>query len=258
MIQPHFQRNVPYLFSGFTLVELLVVVAIIAIIAAMLLPAVKSVRESARSIECQNNQRQLSLALILYAEQEDGRLPSSYDSNFVPAKTWMEFIAQDSEIAYGSTISKTSKVYFCPSTDRARGQGGYTGLNIDYGANKYLMPIIYAALPPPSSISRYGLPLVGISQSSSAVLIGESAGILGWQDADFRMPASAFMTTGFPTTGPLPLSYPAPRHPRPSSASQQMGQYWIATMADGHGERISVSDPRLSTLDGIVSIFQRP
>lgn len=256
MTQRHYQRNDPYSISGFTLIELLVVIAVIAVLAAMLLPALKSVRESARSIECQNNQRQLTLALISYAEQEDGRLPSSYDSNFVPAKTWMDFIMQDSEIAYNINLSKTSKQYFCPSTGRARGLGvAYTGLNVDYGANKYLMPIIYAAL---GNKSTYGMALVGISKSSSAVLIGESAGLLGWQDSDFRMPASAFMTTGIPTTGPLPLSYPAPRHPCPSGVSQQMGQYWIATMADGHGERISVVDPLLSTQAGRVSIFQRP
>ena len=62
--------------GGFTLVELLAVIGIIALLMALLLPAVQSVRESARRVQCSNNLKQLSLGLLHY-ESSQGAFPPS-------------------------------------------------------------------------------------------------------------------------------------------------------------------------------------
>lgn len=74
---------------GFTLIELLVVIAIIAILAAILFPVFAKAREKARQTQCTSNQRQIVLAALMWAQENDEKMPTSdvfWSAVGVPAK----------------------------------------------------------------------------------------------------------------------------------------------------------------------------
>jgi prepilin-type N-terminal cleavage/methylation domain-containing protein len=131
--------------SGFTLVELLVVITIIGVLAALIVPAVSSALETARRNTCNNNLSQIGLGAFSYASNKGyypGYLSPKLNTGAAAYPSWQIVLLNDMgrENAYRSWIDAATgetpylEMYVCPSDNTAVGlQGPYTSFAVNAG-----------------------------------------------------------------------------------------------------------------------------
>lgn len=132
-------RSISY--PAFTLIELLVCISIIALLVAMLLPALSSARAAAQAVRCMSQQRQAGLAMHMLADDQKGILPLMAYQGAGTSTTWLEFVTGRVEMGnflknnnqLGPSYLESITAAACPSIESPVHQG--TLSNRIYGTN---------------------------------------------------------------------------------------------------------------------------
>jgi prepilin-type N-terminal cleavage/methylation domain-containing protein/prepilin-type processing-associated H-X9-DG protein len=99
----------------FSLIELLVVISIISVLAALLMPALQSAKDSARTVQCMNNLHQIAIAVALYGD-ERGHYPWSFEGGTDWSYTITPYFQGSNNLAYGSyQHNLRSTIIQCPA-----------------------------------------------------------------------------------------------------------------------------------------------
>ena len=124
---------------GFTLIELLVVIAIIAVLLAILMPAMSKIKEVARETACKSNLKNVGLALQMYLDDFDRKIPNTGSSNEFrwfenDGRTFRQPGSSDTYwgIYYKDYIKGQTKIFGCPSFQTTTG----TRLIYSYSSGK--------------------------------------------------------------------------------------------------------------------------
>ncbi len=223
--------------TGFTLIELLVVIGIIGILAGLLLPALNSAREKGRAIKCLNNEKQMGVGLILYAD-DYGYYPPGREANVTQWDLCVGMYAGGKGDML-STEARTA-LFMCPSVNLRN-----KGVQLNYSGNPNICKEVTPTIGParPDSVRRPSESIVvadsvqySADGSSHAILWGVNGSggkPVYWNDG-VEANASSAIPVGEDKDKAYETADPAGANFRYRHSAKQV----TALFADGHAAHI--------------------
>ena len=99
--------------TGFTLVELLVVISIIALLLSILMPALSQVKKKAQSVICRSNLKQIGTGSLMYAQNNKDMFVPYYSGNGIDQKSWIVKLMKDRHFYTDNQIAYISGSMSC-------------------------------------------------------------------------------------------------------------------------------------------------
>ena len=152
--------------KNFTLLELLLVIAVIAILASMLLPALGKAKSIARQSQCANNLKQIGVAFIMYTEDNSGWLPVGTGAP-APAGSWCYQLASYLKIDWLANSYwpiSGPPVFYCPAALRCTTNSTVQTrelYNLSYGYNRFFYDTAQGKCRKLATVSRPSSCLLG-------------------------------------------------------------------------------------------------
>lgn len=209
--------------NAFTLIELLVAIVIVAILAALLLPAINRAKDKAKRMTCENNLKQINLGVRMYSDDSNDKTPRTPGTTNAPALNWTGYKKlMKSYVGLHGASSPQDQLFACPADKffYAMASGNFEYVRQSMHEQTF------------SDFSSYAF------NGGNARTNSNAPGIAGRTISSIRNPVRTVLVAE--TSAFAPWSWHQPKKPSPGEAPMFNDARSMVSFVDGHISYIKI------------------